>query len=221
MTAMAALIRREFRLLWRRRAGLTQPLIFFALVCLLGPLGVNPGPNLLAAMAPALLWLAVLLASLLTLDRIFRDDVESGVMEVLLLSPLPLWMTVLAKALAHYLAVGGVFVVAAPLAAVVLGAPPASMLVICISVALGALSLTMLGTVGAALTVGQHNAGALLAILLLPLYVPVLIFGAGAIQAAGQGLPAAGPLYLLAAMAVLHLTIAPPAAAAALRIAYD
>lgn len=218
---MTGLIRREFRLLWRRRSGLTQPLIFFALVCLLGPLGVNPGPNLLAAMAPALLWLAILLASLLTLDRIFRDDVESGVMELLLLSPLPLWMTVLAKALAHYLAIGGVFVLAAPLAAVLLGAPPASMAVICISVALGALSLTMLGTVGAALTVGQHNAGALLAILLLPLYVPVLIFGAGAIQAAGQGLPTAGPLYLLAAMAVLHLTIAPPAAAAALRIAYD
>lgn len=218
---MIALIRREFRLLWRRRSGLTQPLIFFALVCVLGPLGVNPGPNLLAAMAPALLWLAILLASLLTLDRIFRDDVESGVMEVLLLSPLPLWMTVLAKALAHYLAIGGVFVLAAPLAAVVLGAPAESMAVICISVALGALSLTMLGTVGAALTVGQHNAGALLAILLLPLYVPVLIFGAGAIQAAGQGLPTAGPLYLLAAMAVLHLTIAPPAAAAALRIAYD
>ena len=221
MTAWAAVFRRELRLLWRHRSSLSQPRVVFALVCVLGPLGVDPGPTLLAAMAPAMLWLALLLASLLTLDRILRADVESGVMDQLLLSPLPLWMTVLAKSLAHYLAVGGVFVLAAPVAAVVLGAPAGSLPVICASVALGALSLTMLGTVGAALTVGQHNAGALLAILLLPLYVPVLIFGAGAIHAAGQGLPAAGPLYLLAAMAVLHLTIAPPAAAAALRIAYD
>lgn len=219
--AFFTVFRRELTLSWRARSDVYQPLIYFGLVCTLAPMGVNPGPALLQTMAPAILWLGVLLAVLMSLDKLFRDDHDDGVIEQMLVAAVPLWIVVLAKLSAHWLLVGGLFSLAVLPAALMFGLQADVAIVAVVSVALGTISLTALGGIGAALTVGHGRGGMLVAVLVLPLFVPVLIFGAGSIHAVSQGLPVAGSLYLLAAQAVFHATFAPLAIAAALRISHS
>lgn len=218
LRAAAAVVARDLRLGVRRRGELAQPLVFFAAVATLFPLALGPEPALLARIAPGIVWVAALLAVLLPMDRMFRPDYEDGTLEQLLLAPHPAPVLALGKALAHWLVTGLPVVVLAPLVALVLQLPTAALPALLASLALGTPVLTLIGAIGVALTVGLRAGGPLLALLLLPLYVPVLIFAAGAVDRAAAGMSAAGPLYVLAAMLVLALTLAPVAIAASLRI---
>ncbi|MBD8577806.1 heme exporter protein CcmB [Pseudomonas syringae] len=212
------LLRREMRLLARRPAELLNPLVFFAIVIALFPLAVGPEATLLQTLAPGLVWVAALLAVLLSLDGVFRSDFEDGSLEQWVLSPHPLALLVLAKVLAHWLFSGLALVLLAPLLALMLGLPGACLPVLMLSLLLGTPTLSLLGAVGAALTVGLKRGGLLLALLILPLYIPVLILGSGALQAALQGLPATGYLLWLGSLAALALTLAPLAIAQGLKI---
>lgn len=221
MTGFLALLRRDLLLLLRQRGELLHNLLFFLLVVCLFPLGTNPSPELLLSVTPALLWMAALLAALLSLHRLFRPDFEDGTLEQMLLAREPLPLLVLAKVLAYWIGGGLVFVLAAPLVVLLLGVPPGAIPVIMLSLLLGTPALGLIGAIGVALTLSLPRAGLLLSLLVFPLYVPVLIFGAGAMHAAIVGLPVAPPLYMLAGLLVLALTLAPLAAAAALRISME
>lgn len=221
MSGFWALLKRDLLLLSRQRGEVLHHLLFFLLVISLFPLGTRPAPELIREVAPALLWIAALLSALLSLQRLFRPDLEDGTLEQLLLSPQPLALLVLAKVTAYWLGGGLIFVLLGPLLGVLLGVPAAAIPVIMLSLLLGTPILGLVGAIGVALTLGLPRAGLLLSLLIFPLYVPVLIFGAGAMQAAISGLSAAGPLYLLAAQFVLALTMAPFAVAAALRISLE
>jgi len=216
--AFAAVILRELRLGVRRRGELAQPLVFFAAVATLFPLALGPEPDLLERIAPGIVWVAALLAVLLSIDRMFRPDYDDGTLEQLLLSPQPPAVIALAKTLAHWLVAAVPVLVAAPGVALVLRLPPDALPVLLASLVLGTPILTLVGAIGAALTVSLRAGGPLLALLLLPMYVPVLIFAAGAVDRAAAGMSAAGPLLFLAALLVLAITLAPLAIAAALRI---
>lgn len=218
LRAFAAVVARDLRLAIRRRGELAQPLVFFAAVATLFPLALGPEPALLARIAPGIIWVAALLAVLLPLERMFRPDHEDGTLEQLLLAPHPAPVLALAKAVAHWLATGLPVLVLAPVIALVLQLPAAALPALLASLVLGTPVLVLIGAIGVALTVGLRAGGPLLALLLLPLYVPVLIFAAGAVDRAAAGMSAAGPLYVLAAMLVLALTLAPLAIAASLRI---
>ncbi len=200
------LVIREARLLGRRPAELAQPPVFFALVTLLFPLALGPESQQLRTLAPGLLWVAALLAVLLSLDGLFRTDLEDGSLEQWLLSGYPLPLLVLARVLAHWLFSGLPLVLLAPLLGLLL------------ALLAGSLVLGLLGAVGAALTVGLRRGGLLLSLLVLPLYIPVLILGTGSLQAALLGLPVMGQLAWLGCLAVLALMLAPLAIAAGLRI---
>jgi heme exporter protein B len=213
-----ALLLREARLLCRRPAELANPLVFFAIVITLFPLAVGPESKLLQALSPGLVWVAALLAVLLSLDGLFRSDFEDGSLEQWVLSPHPLPLLVLAKVLAHWTFSGLALVVLSPLLALMLGLPTRCVPVLLLSLLLGTPVLSLLGAVGAALTVGLKRGGLLLALLILPLYIPVLILGSGALQAALQGLSSTGYLLWLASLAVLALTLTPFAIAAGLKI---
>ncbi len=208
------LLAREARLLFRRPAELANPLVFFAIVIALFPLAVGPESQLLQTLSPGLVWVAALLAVLLSLEGLFRSDFEDGSLEQWVLSPHPLALLVLAKVLAHWLFSGLALVLMSPLFALMLGLPAR-----CIPVLLlGTPVLSLLGAVGAALTVGLKRGGLLLALLILPLYIPVLILGSGALQASLQGLPNSGHLLWLASLTALALTLTPFAIAAGLKI---
>ena len=217
--ACGALIARDLRLAVRRRGELAQPLILFAAVATLFPLALGPEQALLQRIAPGILWVAALLAALLPLERMFRPDHEDGTLEQTLLAPYPAAALALAKVIAHWLVTGLPVIVLAPLIALFLQLPMHAVPVLLATLALGTPLLSLIGAIGVALTVGLRAGGPLLALLLLPLYVPVLIFAAGAVDRAAAGLPVAGPLYMLGALLVLALTLAPLAIAAALRIA--
>lgn len=212
------LLARESRLLFRRPAELANPLVFFAIVIALFPLAVGPESQLLQSISPGLVWVAALLAVLLSLDGLFRSDFEDGSLEQWVVSPHPLPLLVLAKVLAHWVFSGLALVLLAPLLGMMLGLPLRTLPVLLLSLLLGTPILSLLGAVGAALTVGLKRGGLLLALLILPLYIPVLILGSGALQAALQGLPAAGHLLWLASLTALAVTLAPFAIAAGLRI---
>ncbi len=212
------LLRREARLLCRRPAELANPLVFFAIVIALFPLAVGPESRLLQTISPGLLWVAALLAVLLSLDGLFRSDFEDGSLEQWVVSPHPLALLVLAKVLAHWAFSGLALVLLAPLFGLMLGLPLHTLPVLLLSLLLGTPVLSLLGAVGAALTVGLKRGGLLLALLILPLYIPVLILGSGALQAALQGLPAAGHLLWLASLTALAVTLTPFAIAAGLTI---
>lgn len=216
--AFAAVLARDLRLAVRRRGELAQPLVFFAVVATLFPLALGPEQALLARIAPGIVWVTALLAILLPMERMFRPDFEDGTLEQLLLTPYPAAVLALAKVVAHWLVTGLPVLVVAPLVAFVLELPAAAMPVLLASLALGTPVLTLVGAIGVALTVGLRAGAPLLALLLLPLYVPVLVFAAGAVDRAVAGMAVAGPLYVLAAMLVLALTLAPVAIAASLRI---
>ena len=212
------LLARESRLLFRRPAELANPLVFFAIVIALFPLAVGPESQLLQSISPGLIWVAALLAVLLSLDGLFRSDFEDGSLEQWVVSPHPLALLVLAKVLAHWLFSGLALVLLAPLLGLMLGMPASALPVLLMSLLLGTPILSLLGAVGAALTVGLKRGGLLLALLILPLYIPVLILGSGALQAALQGLTALGYLLWLASLTVLAVTLTPFAIAAGLKI---
>ncbi|WP_343218296.1 heme exporter protein CcmB [Halomonas sp. McH1-25] len=219
--AVRAMIKRDLTLMLRRRGEVINPLVFFALVIMLFPLGISPDTDLLAEIAPGLLWVAALLATQLSLDVLFRSDFDDGSLEQLLLAPQPLPVMVLPKVLVHWLLTGLPLAVMAPLLGVMLALPPGSYVVLALSLALGSASLSLIGAIGAALTVGLARGGVLLSLLVLPLYIPILIFGAGAVQVAVLGGSAAPHLALLGALLALALMLAPWAIAAALRISIN
>ncbi|WP_129140796.1 heme exporter protein CcmB [Modicisalibacter coralii] len=221
VVALVATVRRELTLSLRRRGEIINPLVFFALVITLFPLGISPDPERLAAIAPGLLWVAALLATQLSLDALFRGDHDDGSLEQLLLAPQPLPALVLAKVAVHWLLTGAPLALMAPLLGLFLSLPAGSYGVLAISLALGSASLSLIGAIGAALTVGLARGGVLLSLLVLPLYIPVLIFGAGAVQVAILGGDVAPWLALLGALLALALMLAPWAIAAALRISLN
>ena len=215
---MRALLARDLRLAVRAGGGFGLGLAFFLIVVVLVPFGVGPETAILARIAPGILWVAALLAALLSLDRIFALDHEDGSLPLLATAPLPLEMLALAKALAHWITTGLPLVVAAPLLGVLLHLPGAAMPWLLVSPALGTPALSLIGTFGAALTVGLRRGGLLMSLIVLPLYVPVLIFGAEAARRGAEGLPAATPLLLLAGIALGCAALLPFATAAALRV---
>lgn len=216
---IAAVIARDLQLAMRSRAEMVQPFLFFILVVSLFPLGVGPEPELLRRMAPGVIWVAALLATYTALDGLLRSDLQDGTLEQFLLSPVPLPWLLLGKIFAHWLITGLPLVVAAPLLALLLDLPGMAMSTLLLALLLGTPTLSLVGAIGVALTAGLPRGGLLLALIVMPLYVPVLIFGAGAVAAAATGLTAIGQLYILAAMLILALTLAPLAMAAGLRIA--
>ncbi|MDL2336506.1 MAG: heme exporter protein CcmB [Pseudomonadota bacterium] len=218
---MRGVFLRDLRLAMRRRADTAAALFFFVIVASLFPLGVGPEPQLLRTMAPGVVWVSALLASMLSLGRLFADDHQDGTLEQLLLSVCPLPLIVLSKMAAHWLCSGLALTLVAPLLALQFDLPGQSIGVLTLSLLLGTPLLSLIGGIGAALTVGVRGAGVLLSLLVLPLCVPVLIFGAGAVDAAAAGLAVGAHYSLLGAMLVLALFLAPLAAAAALRIALE
>jgi len=221
LSAFVGVLRRDLRLAMRQRGVLVHHLLFALLVIVLFPMGTDADSAMLVTIAPALLWITVLLTSLLSLQRLFRPDYEDGTLEQFLLSPEPLPIIALARVVAHWLVSGLVFVLISPLLALLLGVPAQAIPVIIFSLLLGTPTLGFIGAIGTALTLSLPRAGLLLSLLIFPLYVPVLIFGAGAIRAALTGLPYEAPLYLLGALLTLALTCAPWAIAAALRISLE
>lgn len=213
-----SLLNSELRLSCRRPADLANPLVFFCVVVALFPLAQRSQSQFLHHLAPGLLWVAALLAVLLSLDGLFRSDFEDGSLEQWVLSSHSLVLLVLAKVTAHWLCGGLAIVVLAPLLASMLGLPAECLPALLLSLLLGTPVLSLLGAVGAALTVGLQRGGLILALLILPLYIPVLILGSGAVQAALQGLPATGHLLWLACLAALAVTLAPFGIAAGLTI---
>ena len=218
LSAARALLVRDLRLLWRRRGDSLQPALFSLLVVVLFALALGGEQLALAQVAPAVLWLAVLLAGLLALDTLFRGDAEDGSLEQWMLAPVPLWWLVLVRTFTHWVTTALPLLLAVPLLGELLYLPRAQLPVLLVSLALGTPLLSLLGAVVAALTVGMRRSGILVALLALPLYVPVLVFGAGSVAAAGQGLDPVGALLMLGAGLVLSLVLAPLAAAAAIRI---
>ncbi|SBV35930.1 heme exporter subunit; membrane component of ABC superfamily [uncultured Stenotrophomonas sp.] len=218
-SAATALLARDLKLLWRRRGDAAQPILFALLVVALFALALGGNPDLLQRVASAVLWLSVLLAGLLSLDTLFRGDAEDGSLEQWLLSPVPLAWLVAVRVFSHWLTTAFPLVLVSPLLAELMGLPHAQLPVLMASLALGTPLLSLLGAVVAALTVGMRRSGILLALLVLPLYVPVLVFGAGAVAASAQGFDASGALLLLGAGLVVSALLAPLTAAAAIRIA--
>lgn len=212
---------RDLRIAWRRRSDTLAALFFFVVVASLFPLGVGPEPALLRSLAPGVLWVAALLASMLSLGRLFTDDFHDGTLEQLLLSATPLPLLVLGKVLAHWLGSGLLLVGVSPLLALQFDLPAEATAVLVASLLLGTPLLSLVGAMGAALTVGVRGGPVLLSLLVLPLVVPVLVFGAGAVEAARSGLGVAAHFSLLAAMGLVALFLAPLVTAAALRIALD
>ena len=212
---------RDLQLAFRKRSQLAQPLAFFAMVTLLFPLAISPELSRLRELAPGVLWVGALLASLLALEFLFRDDAYDGTLEQYALSGQSLTALMFAKTLAHWLLTGLPLALMAPLAALSLGVAPAALPGIIVAVAVGSVTLSLIGSIGAALTLGIKRSGALLSLLTLPLSLPVLIFGARATQLAIHGAPFLAPLELLGALAVLGITLAPLAAAAAVRISLE
>lgn len=210
---------RDFRLLWRRRGDAMQPVLFALMVVTLFPLALGSEPAVLARIAPGVLWVAALLAGLLNLDALFRADLEDGSLEQMMLSPAPLAWLVALRILAHWCVSGLPVLLLAPLLAEMLQLPRHLLVPLMLSLALGTPLLSLVGAIVAALTVGIRRSGMLLAVLALPLFVPVLVFGAGAVAASAQGFDASGALLLLAAGLVAAVVLAPLTAAAAIRIA--
>jgi heme exporter protein B len=219
--AFLAIIRRDLLLAFRRRAEMINPLLFFILVITLFPLGIGAQPNLLQAIAPGVIWVAALLAAMLSLDSLFRSDFDDGSLEQMLLSPHPASLLVLAKVIAHWLVTGLPLLLVAPLLAVFLGLPNHALGVLLLTLLLGTPVLSLIGAIGVALTVGLRRGGMILSLLVLPLYVPVLIFAGNAVQMAAGGLPVDAQISILIAMLLLALVLAPWPTAAALKMSIN
>jgi heme exporter protein B len=216
--AMKAVILGDLRAWFRQPQDLLNPLLFFVLVVMLFPLGVSPEIGFLQQAGAGILWVAALLSVLLSLDHLFRHDFDNGTLEQLVLQPQPLFLLVLAKSLAHWLLTGLPLVLLTPLLAVMVHLDGNSIAILCLTLLIGTPVLSLIGAIGAALTLGLRSAGVLLSLMIIPLYIPVLIFGTGTVMAASEGAPVSGQLALMGAFLVLALTLAPFAVAAALRI---
>lgn len=214
-----ALLRRDIKLGMRQSGEWVNPLAFFVMVITLVPLAVSPTPSLLAQVGPGILWIAALLSVLLAMDSLFRQDFDDGSLEQLLLIPSPLPLLVLAKVLAHWLLTGLSLTLLSPLMAVLLNLPLSVVPVLMLTLLMGTLTLSLISSIAAALTVGLRRGGVLVTLISLPLHIPVLIFATAAVQANIDGLPIIGFLALLAAFLLIALVLAPFAAAASLRLA--
>jgi heme exporter protein B len=221
LRAVWAIVLRDLRIALRRKSDSTAALFFFLIVASLFPIGVGPEPQLLRVIAPGIVWVAALLASMLSLGRVFADDYSDGTLEQLLLSAHPLPLLLSGKILAHWLSSGLLLSVIAPVLALQFDLSLAATFELVLTLLLGTPLLSLVGAIGAALTVGVRGASVLVSILVLPLYVPVLIFGVLAIDASNAGISTAAQLSLLAAMLAAGLFLAPLAAAAALRISIE
>src|SRR5262245_5556624 len=221
LDVLGCVIRRDLLLAMRNRSDVGTALLFFVIVTTLFPLGIGAEPALLRAIAPGVIWVAALLSSLLSLGRLFAADHADGTLEQMVLGAAPLGAVVAAKTLAHWLVAGLPLVIVAPLIALQYDLPASLYGVLALSLLLGTPVLSLIGAIGAALTLGLRGGGVLLSLLVLPLYVPVLIMGAGGVEMAAAGMGAQGHLLLLAAMLVGAAAFAPWAIAAALRIATE
>ena len=221
LAAARCVVYRDLLLALRRRSDVATALLFFVIVTSLFPLGIGAEPNLLRAIAPGVIWVSALLSSLLSLRRLFEADHDDGTLEQMLLGAAPLGVVAAAKALAHWLVSGLPIAVIAPLIALQYDLAAQLFGVLALSLLLGTPVLSLIGAIGAALTLGLRGGGVLLSLLVLPLYVPVLIIGAGAVEMAAAGLGGGGQLLLLAAMLVVAAAFAPWAISAALRISLE
>jgi heme exporter protein B len=221
LAAMGCLVRRELRLSFLRPEQLVQPLVFFLIVTTLFPLGLSVQLSLLKDMAPGVLWVAALLSSLLSLDSLFKSDADDGTLDQLVLSGQSLTAIVIAKTAAHWLVSGAALVLVSPVVAIALGIPTSVYPVMFGSLALGTLTLSWLGAIGAGLTVGLKRGNVLVSLIVLPLAMPLLIFGAGATDRAMSGTSAAGAMYFLASLCMFTCTLAPFAVSTAVRITLD
>lgn len=222
MKAFFALVQRDVRLATRVGGGGGMAVFFFLIVLSIVPFGIGPDLNLLTRIAPGMLWVALLLSALLTLDRLFQADQEDGTLDLLVLAPQPLELTVLAKAVSHWITTGLPLVVAAPILGLMLNLPLEGMLPLMGAMLIGSPALSLLGAVGAALSVGVRRGGLLISLLVLPFYVPVLIFGVSASRAALVAVPGdlgGQSLLLLGAVSLASLVVGPVGGAAALRVA--
>ncbi|WP_297479275.1 heme exporter protein CcmB [uncultured Photobacterium sp.] len=218
LNTLVQIIRRELLIAYRRQADIFNPLWFFIIVITLFPLGIGPEPNLLARIAPGIIWVAALLAALLSMERLFRDDFLDGSLEQMLLMPTPLSVAAFAKMVAHWLLTGLPLILISPLLAILLSLNLHTWIAVLLTLLIGTPTLSFLGAIGMALTVGLRKGGVLLSLLILPLYIPVLIFATSAIEAASLGMAYDGQLAIMGAMLVGSLTLAPFAVASALRI---
>jgi heme exporter protein B len=221
MSSFRAIVRRDLRLAFRQGGDGAMAVMFFVLAAILFPFGIGPEPELLARSAAGIIWVTALLATLLALDRMFLGDWEDGTLELIRLSPLPLELAVLAKCLSHWLVAGVPVLLATPIVALLLHLDPASLPRLLIGMAIGTPVLSLLGSVGAALTLGARRGGVLVSLLVLPLEIPVLIFGVGATDAAILHEAGNAQLYILGAFLAAALPLCPLAAAAALRQALE
>ena len=218
---IAAVVVRDLRLAMRRKANVLGTVFFFIIVVSLFPLGIGPETSLLRAIAPGILWVAALLATMLSLNRLFAADYADGTLEQLAIAPHSLIISTLGKIIALWISTGLPLVILAPVLGLQFGLPSEALWTMTLALLLGTPILSAVGAIGAGLTLGLRGGGVLLALLILPLYIPVLIFGAGAVEAVMHGLSPSGQLSLLAAGLILSLVFAPWASAVALRIALD
>ncbi|KGY07136.1 MULTISPECIES: heme exporter protein CcmB [Vibrio] len=218
---MNSIVRRELLIAFRRQADVLNPLWFFIIVITLFPLSIGPEPNLLARIAAGIVWVAALLSALLSLERLFRDDFQDGSLEQMMLMPVPLPVVVISKVAAHWILTGLPLILISPLLAILLSLDFNTWLSVVLTLLVGTPTLSFIGAIGVALTVGLQKGGVLLSLLVLPLYIPILIFATSAIDAASLGIAYNGQLAILGAMFMGALTLTPFAIAAALRVSVN
>jgi heme exporter protein B len=221
MSPFLQTIRRDLILARRQGASAFLAVGFFVVAASLFPFAVGPDPDVLASIGAGVIWVSALLATLLSLDRLFQADFEDGSLDLLVLAPQPLFLLVLAKTIAHWLTTALPLIIAAPLLAMFMAIPPEGFVPLLLAMLIGTPALSLIGAVGAALTVGMRRGGVLLSLLVLPLYIPVLIFGVASISAALIGQDGSPAMMLLGALSLFSLVLAPPAAAAALRLSLE
>lgn len=217
MTGLMPILGRELRLALRQSSDSVMVVAFFVIAVVLFPFGVGPEPNMLAQIGPGVIWVAALLAAMLSMERMFQADYEDGSLELLVLTPVPLELTVLAKVLCHWLTTGLPLIIATPLLAVMMNIPSEGWPVLLASLALGTPTLSLIGAVGAGLVLGARRGGVLLSLLVLPLFIPVLIFGVGSVDMVLNGLEAKAHILLLGGVLLASLALTPWATAAAVR----
>ncbi|MCB2101491.1 MAG: heme exporter protein CcmB [Rhodobacterales bacterium] len=218
---MLLILKRDLSLAMRQGVDSMMVVMFFVLACVLFPFGVGPEPNILARIAAGVIWVAALLASMLSMERLFQTDYEDGSLELLTLSSLPLELVVMAKVAAHWLTTGLPLIIATPLLAILMNLDPQGFWILILALALGTPTLSLVGAVGAALILGSRRGGVLLSLLILPLYIPVLIFGVSAVDAAVGGYPVQAQLLVLGGIFLGALPLCPWAGGAALRQALE
>ncbi|MDP2575196.1 heme exporter protein CcmB [Vibrio penaeicida] len=219
--AMISIIRRELLIAFRRQADILNPLWFFIIVVTLFPLSIGPEPNLLARISSGVVWVAALLSALLSLERLFRDDFQDGALEQMMLMPVPLPLAVMAKVIAHWILTGVPLILISPLLAILLSLDFNTWSAVVLTLLVGTPTLSFIGAIGVALTVGLQKGGVLLSLLVLPLYIPILIFATSAIDAAGLGVAYNGQIAILGAMLAGAATLTPFAIGASLRISVN